>query len=121
LLNNAIAHGVPKYIAVAHNTLAGIAMARGDRRIAETELAAAIEALRDHPAPLVEWRIHAALGRLRSQSENPQGAREAYGYAAAIVESLAATITEEELRSTFLKSPAVREVMAGSPGTPDSC
>ena len=91
-------------------------MARGDSRTAETELAAALQALHDHPAPLVEWRIHAILGRLRSQSKNPQGAREVYGCAAAIVENIAASITEKALRSTFLESPAVREVLEGSHG-----
>jgi tetratricopeptide (TPR) repeat protein len=116
LLKNATAHGVPKYMAVAHSTLARIAMARGDSRTAETELAAALQALHDHPAPLVEWRIHAILGRLRSQSKNPQGAREVYGCAAAIVENIAASITEKALRSTFLESPAVREVLEGSRG-----
>jgi tetratricopeptide (TPR) repeat protein len=116
LLKNATAHGVPKYMAVAHSTLARIAMARGDSRTAETELAAALQALHDHPAPLVEWRIHAILGRLRSQSKNPQGAREVYGCAAAIVENIAASITEKALRSTFLESPAVREVLEGSHG-----
>jgi ATP/maltotriose-dependent transcriptional regulator MalT len=102
LLVNSQRTGARKYVALAHKIRAEIAMAQGDNDAAEAGFDAALEALREHPTPLVAWKIHAALGRLRRQS---------YASAAAIIETIAAQVRDETLRTTFLNSPAVQEVV----------
>jgi tetratricopeptide (TPR) repeat protein len=114
LLHNARTHGVPKYIGVARTLLAGIAEARGDLAGAEAELAAAVEALRENPAPLAAWKAWAAMGRLRTKAGRAAAAREAFGEAAAIVTAIANSVAEEALRRTFLESATVQEVLRGA-------
>lgn len=114
LLDNSSRHGPPKYIAVSHQLLAEIATARGDLTTAETELALALEPFRTHPAPLIEWKIYAALGRLHGRKNEVHAAREAFTRAADIVKNIASSVSDEPLRSTFLNAPAVQEVLRGS-------
>ncbi|HEY8185482.1 MAG TPA: tetratricopeptide repeat protein, partial [Pyrinomonadaceae bacterium] len=114
LLENATHHEVPKYIAVAHKLLAEVAVARGNFSEAEAELNAALAALDTHAAPLLSWRVYAALGRLRSQLGHDQRAREAFVQAGAIIGEIAAEVSDERLRSVFLNSEAVLEVLEGA-------
>jgi tRNA A-37 threonylcarbamoyl transferase component Bud32/tetratricopeptide (TPR) repeat protein len=114
LLDNSTRHGPPKYVAVAHQLLADVATARGDLSETERELIAALEALASHPAPLVQWKIYARLGRIRRRRNDAIGARTAYAHAADIVNAIAANVTDERLRSIFLTSPAVEEVIRGT-------
>ena len=114
LLESASHYEAPKYIAVAHKLLAEVAIARGDLTAGETQLNAALDQLREFPAPLVAWRIYAALGRLRLQMGESASAREAFAQAAKIVEQIAANVSDEKLQATFLNSALVREVLEGS-------
>ncbi len=114
LLETATHYEAHKYIAVARRLLAEAAAARGDLPRAETELKAALDLLRKYPSPPTAWRIHAALGRVRSQMGQTQAAREAFASAAAIVNKIASNVDDEELRATFLNSAAVREVIDGA-------
>jgi tRNA A-37 threonylcarbamoyl transferase component Bud32/tetratricopeptide (TPR) repeat protein len=114
LLENATRHEVPKYIAVGHKLFAEVAVARGDLAQGEAELNAALDELRSYPAPLVAWKIYAALGRLRARLGDNQAAREAFAQAAIIVNQIAANVDDEALRATFLNSTPVREVVGGA-------
>jgi serine/threonine protein kinase/tetratricopeptide (TPR) repeat protein len=111
LFENATLHKVPKYIAIAHKLLAELAAARGQFAEADAELEASLEQLSTHPVPIVTWKIYAALGRLRLQLGEVQSARAALAQAASIIDSIAAGVNDERLRSLFLNSEAVREVM----------
>jgi tRNA A-37 threonylcarbamoyl transferase component Bud32/tetratricopeptide (TPR) repeat protein len=111
LLANSTRHGPPKYVATAHQLLADVAAARGDLAAAERELTLALDALADHPAPLVLWKIYAAIGRVRRQRDDVGGSKAAFARAAEIVNALSSNVTDEELRSIFLTSPAVQEVL----------
>jgi tetratricopeptide (TPR) repeat protein len=113
LLKQATQFNAHKYAALAHKMLAEIAMAGGDLAEAETELSAALEELRAYPAPLVAWKTYTLLGRLRLKQNHSAAAREAYAQAADIVRMMASNVTDENLRATFLTSPAVEEVLAG--------
>src|SRR5262245_22266100 len=117
LLENAARHEAHKYIAVAHKLLAEITIGRGELADAEAELRAALDELRAYPVPIVAWKVFAALGRLHSQSNNNQAAREAFANAATIVHQIAANVDDAPLRETFLNSAAVREVVAGANGS----
>ncbi|HVS20963.1 MAG TPA: AAA family ATPase, partial [Pyrinomonadaceae bacterium] len=114
LLDVATHYQARKYITVAHKLFAEIAMARGDSSTAGAELNAALDQLREYPAPLVAWKTYAVLGRLRSQSGDLPAAREAFAQAVAIVKSIATNTDDEGLRQTFLNSAAVKEVLDGA-------
>jgi tetratricopeptide (TPR) repeat protein len=114
LLENSTRHEVPKYVPVAHKLLAEVARARDNFSEAEAELNAALTQLDTHPAPLLAWKLYAALGRLRLKLCNDQAAREAYVRAADIIGKIAAEVSDERLRSVFLNSEAVREVLEGA-------
>jgi len=114
LLETATKYGVHKYIAVSHKLMAEIAIAEGDNATAESEFGIALEELEKYPVPVVAWRIYAQLGQLRSTSGDRGGAREAFGRAAAIVDEIAKSVDDDELRERFLASDAVRTVLSGT-------
>jgi tetratricopeptide (TPR) repeat protein len=113
LLTNAKRYGVPKYIAIAHRLLGEIAARWGNFNDAEQELAYSLEPFAANPAPLVEWRNHAALGRvlLHAGGRNA-AAREAFSRAAGVLHQISANITDPALRSVFLDVPEVRQVIS---------
>jgi hypothetical protein len=113
-LANANHHGVPKYVAVGHRLLGDLAIARGDLAVGDAQFVAAVDALQDHPAPLVAWKIYAALGRVRSRMGLTGPAHEAFVRASATVHAIADSVRDERLRATFLESAAVGEVLARS-------
>ena len=113
LFENATRHKVPKYIAIAHKLLAQVAAGRGELAVAEAELGAALDQLRTHPVPILIWRIYAALGRLRLQLNDDQSAHAAFAQAAAIIHTIAAEVNDKRLRSKFMNSRAVLEVLEG--------
>jgi tetratricopeptide (TPR) repeat protein len=110
LLANSTRHGPPKYVATAHQLLADVAAARADLAAAERELTRALDVLTHYPAPLVQWKIYAALGRVRRQRDDAGGARAAFAQASEIVSAVAGSVADEALRRIFLTSPAVQEV-----------
>jgi len=110
LLETATKFEVHKYIGVAHKIFAEIALAEGDKAKAESEFRGALHELQKYPVPVVEWRIHAALGRLRS-SEDQNEAREAFRRAAEIVNEIAASVSDPALGQGFIESAAVQDVL----------
>ncbi len=116
LLANAEQHSVPKYIAVARRLLGEIAAARGDSLTAEAELTRSLDPFATHPMPLIEWRNHAALGRMLAAQNRPGAAGEAFKQAETLVRGLAGNITDPALRKVFLEMDAVRQVLAGAAG-----
>ncbi len=114
LLDTATHFGARKYVAVAHQVMARVAVASNDLQEAEQEFGAALEELRQHPAPLVKWKTLAEFGRLKLQLEDEVAAKEAFAQAAKIVRLIAETINDETLKEGFLSSAAVQEIFAGA-------
>jgi hypothetical protein len=85
---------------------------QGDFNAAEEELTRFLEPFTQNPAPLVEWKNHAARARLLAARRRPAAAREAWSRSAGIVRSVAMAITDSELRDIFLSTTAVRQVLA---------
>ena len=71
----------------------------------------ALAVLAEHPAPLVAWRVYAAPGHLHLREGKKQPAREAFKEAKAIIENISRGIDDERLRTTFLTSAAVSNVL----------
>ena len=114
LLETATEYEAHKYIGVAHKLMAQVEIARGDMAEAQKQFAATLEELRKYPAPLVAWKTYAELGRLKLQLGDSSSAHEAFAQAAQIVNSIAASISDESLRTSFMSSPAVKEVVSES-------
>jgi tetratricopeptide (TPR) repeat protein len=114
LLETAQANEARKYVAVAHTLLGRIAIAKGNLAEAEKQFAVALEELEEHPAPLVAWKTYAEVGRLQLRMGSASAAREAFARAAEIVDSIAKNTRDETLRSTFLNSSVVQEVINAS-------
>jgi tetratricopeptide (TPR) repeat protein len=103
-----------KYIAVAHQLKAAIAVAEGEIDGAHAEFAEALAVLDAFPVPVVRWKVLADLGRLLKDAGDREGSQRAFADAREILERCATNVTDEQLRSNFLNSAAVQEVMAGS-------
>jgi len=116
LLANAEQNSAAKYTAIARRLLGEIAWVSGDAQTAEEELTRSLEPFATHPMPLTEWRHHVALGRLLAARNRPEGAREAFKRAEALVRELAGHISDPASRTAFLETAAVREVLAGANG-----
>jgi serine/threonine protein kinase/tetratricopeptide (TPR) repeat protein len=95
-------HEVHKYIAVANQLMAELLIASGDLAGAEQRFNAALSELEEFPAPLVAWKVHAGIAKLRAQSGDADGAAEHSARALEIVDAIAANVVDEELRHNFL-------------------
>jgi tetratricopeptide (TPR) repeat protein len=74
-------------------------------------LAAALAEFDNFPAPLEAWKSGRVLGCAWDRLGNQREARRAFESAAGAIRTIAAGTQEEELRSGFLASPPVREVL----------
>jgi DNA-binding winged helix-turn-helix (wHTH) protein/tetratricopeptide (TPR) repeat protein len=110
LLEAATRYEARKYIVIAHKLLAEAAVSGDNLAEAETQLNAALLQLDRYSVPLVAWRVYCVLGRVRLQLSHGSTA-EAFERASSIVQMIAANVHEEKLRTSFLGSPAVREVL----------
>ena len=113
LLANAERRGVPKYRGIALRLLGEI-RATVDPSGAEELFLHSVEVFAGAPAPLAEWKSHAALGTLLKSASRPAAAREAFARSAAIISAVAGSVKETELREAFWRSVPVRAALAGS-------
>ncbi len=82
-------------------------MALGDLAAAESDIVFALELAIEVGNPGQLWKTHEALGDLRRAQGRAGDARAAYQDALAVLEGMAASLTDDELRRTLLKSPVV--------------
>jgi tetratricopeptide (TPR) repeat protein len=111
LLKVATQHGDRKYHALARQILGQVYCSEQRWAEAESEFQAAVTLLEQYPAPLLGWKVYAALGRLYLETGKNELASQAFNDAALIINELAANTEQEDLRETFLNSAAVREVI----------
>lgn len=84
--------------------MARISVRASDLEAAEKYFDAALNELRDYPAPLVAWRVHAGRARLKSKIGDVAGAEEASARATEIINLIASNVKDENLRNTFLSA-----------------
>jgi tetratricopeptide (TPR) repeat protein len=87
-----------------------IFLAQGKLPEAEKELATALEVAQRVGNPPQLWKTQAALGDLRKAQGSPEDARQAYRDALAVIEGVAARLSDESLRDTFLNSDHVQGI-----------
>jgi tetratricopeptide (TPR) repeat protein len=100
-------HGVHKYLAVANQLMAEWSIASDDFAGAEQRFDAALAELKEYPAPLVAWKVHAGIARLKSKLGDVAGAEEHSSRALELVDSIAANVNDEKLRDNFLTAARV--------------
>jgi hypothetical protein len=111
LLEKATQYSAHKYIIIARTLLSRIAMVSADIGTAAEQIAAACSMLARYPAVLGAWRTHAMLGRIEMQCGNPDAGITAYRLAVSNIRYVADHIDDERLRSTFLGSEAIGDVL----------
>jgi tetratricopeptide (TPR) repeat protein len=85
-------------------------LAQGKPAEAEPQIGRALEVARQIGNPPQLWKTYVALGDLRLAQGRPQDAREAYRCALAIIDRVAAALTDASLRATFLTSAHVQQI-----------
>jgi tetratricopeptide (TPR) repeat protein len=113
MLEVASRHG-HKDAVVAHRILAEVHRGRGEGISALEHLDQALEGLTTRPAPLTGWQVHRCRGHVLSGAGEEAAATDAFRSSAAIVGRLCESLDGGPLRERFVRSPAVREVLAGA-------
>ena len=111
LRDTATEHEAWKYVALADSVLARCAIARGNLPEGVTLLEAALHQLRQHPCPIVTWKIESALGHAQRDLGDHDQATAAFTRATTIIHEIAGQVDDEALRTTFLGSAAVGNVL----------
>jgi tetratricopeptide (TPR) repeat protein len=117
-LELALFHSSAKNIVKARRLQAQILLARGRFKEADEELAAALATAQEVGNPPQLWKTHAAIGELRHADGRPEEARRAYGEAFSVIERVAASLTDQRLRDTFLHSEHVETIRRHSTAQP---
>jgi tetratricopeptide (TPR) repeat protein len=99
-----------KHMAWAHKLFGDIATLEERTEEAQGQYALALDVLRDHPCPTIEWKILKTSGELARRQKNEPAATERFGRARKVVQSLADGIQDQKLRQTFVSDRTVREL-----------
>jgi class 3 adenylate cyclase/tetratricopeptide (TPR) repeat protein len=107
-----------KYIVRARRARGLAFLAQDNLADAEAEMSAALSLALEVGNPPQLWRTHAALAELRRAQNRPEDARHACEDALAVIDGVAAGLTDAELRDTFLHSEYVQGIRAAAGRTP---
>jgi tetratricopeptide (TPR) repeat protein len=113
-IERAEATGRKKNVAKGRRLRGQALFATGELAAAEGELLAALEIAKEVGNPPQLWKTFAALGELREKQGKVEDARSAYRDALSVIENVAAALTDESLRETFLTSDMVQRVRQAS-------
>lgn len=113
-------NGSMKVIVKGRRLRAEALIARGHLDPAEQELDIALDLAQQVGSPPQLWKTLAVLGQLRGAQGRTEDAQQANRDALAVIEEVAAGLTDESLRATFLASDHVQGIRdsAESKGTP---
>jgi len=100
----------PKNIVKGRRLRGQVLLAQGKLKEAEQEISAALEVALEIGNPPQLWKTHATLGDLRQAQEQVDERRKAYRDALTVIDGVAASLTDESLRETFLNSDHVQGI-----------
>jgi tetratricopeptide (TPR) repeat protein len=106
----------PKNVVKGRRLRGQALLAQGKLSEAEQEFTAALQIAQEIGNPPQLWKTHAALGELRQAQGRPDEARQAYREALSVIEGVAAGLTEESLKETFLNSEHVQGIRQAAGG-----
>jgi class 3 adenylate cyclase/tetratricopeptide (TPR) repeat protein len=109
-LELALYNSSTKNIVKARRLQAQILLAGGRFKEAEEELAAALATAHEVGNPPQLWKTYVAIGELRDVQERPSEALMAYREAVAVIDRVAAGLTDRSLRAIFLSSEHVQRI-----------
>ena len=99
-----------KNIVKARRLRGQVFLGQRDVAKAEPELATALDIAQQIGNPPQLWKTYIAIGDLREAQGQEAAARLAYREALAIIDSVAASLSDDQLRETFLGSDHVRSI-----------
>ena len=99
-----------KHMAWAHKLLGDIAVMEERFEDGRREYAAALETLKNHQCPTVEWKVFLAAAEMASAYGNVPLAERYRGECRALIHALAGSVAEDKLRRQFLGSRMIRSV-----------
>ncbi len=106
--------GERTYLALAHRTLAEIAMAAQQWDEAENEISRALAMIEGAKAPLAEWRVCATAAQLDEQLGRTTEAADHRRRSADALNRLADSLSDaDQLRQSLLNEPAVQAILKG--------
>ena len=108
--------GSRKYIAKGRRLRGQAVLAGGRPDEAEADLVAALDVAAEVGNPPQLWRCHVAVGDLRRAQRRLEEARTAYADAVSVIDLVAANLTGEELRRTFLSWDHVQDIRRAASG-----
>ena len=85
-------------------------LALGKTAEAEKEISTALKVAIEIGNPPQLWKTFAALGDLRVVQKRPDDAERAYSDAISVIEKVAAGLTDQSLKETFLNSDRVKSI-----------
>jgi tetratricopeptide (TPR) repeat protein len=95
-----------------------VLLAQGRLDEAEEELSAALAVAAEVGNPPQLWKTHVAIGDLRSAQGRPAEARRAYSEALSVIEGVAGSLNDKQLRETFLQSDHVKGIRRAAEACP---
>lgn len=113
-LNNSSAKNVIK----GRRLRGQVFMAEGRLDEAEAEVLAALEVAIEVGNPPQLWKTQVALGDLRVAQGRTDDARDAYGEALLIIERVAGSLTDDQLREGLLRSKPVKDIRIAANSRP---
>lgn len=111
-------NGSMKPIVKARRLRGQALLAQGRLELADQELRTAVELARQVANPPQLWKTYVALGELRRAQGRTKDARQAYRDAYAVIKRVAAGLTDESLRETFLASDHVQGIRDAAASPP---
>ncbi len=100
----------PKNIVKGRRLQGQAFLAQGKLAEAEQEISTALKIAKEIGNPPQLWKTHTALGDLRQAQGRVDARRKAYGDAIAVIDKVAASLTDKSLRKTFLNSDHVQGI-----------
>jgi hypothetical protein len=99
-----------KYLAWGHKLLGDIAVLEERMEQARGEYQTALEVLERNPCPMIEWQILKASARAARRAKSNSTSEEHLGRARAVIQSLADSIGNDNLRRKFLNAKPFQEL-----------